>query len=77
VIHLKHRREPDYAKRARRRFCGTSRKTPAELVLSGKRSLEEWVEVLNQERLRGKRLPRQPRFEPQHEFESQGGTHEN
>ena len=41
----------DYAKRARRRFCaGSHSKTPAELVLSGVRSLEEWVEVLHQER---------------------------
>ena len=44
---------PGYAKLARRRFCaGTRGKTPAELVLSGVRSLEEWVEVLQQERER-------------------------
>ena len=42
----------DYAKRARSRFCAGSRKAPIELVLSGKRSLEEWVEVLDQERRR-------------------------
>ncbi len=39
----------DYAKRARSRFCVGSRKAPIELVLSGKRSLEEWVDVLDQE----------------------------
>jgi hypothetical protein len=50
---VKHHRLPDYAKRARRRFCAGERcKTPAELVLSGKRTLEEWVEVLRQERTR-------------------------
>ena len=49
-------RLPDYAKRARRRFCaGTRGKTPAEIVLSGQRSLEEWVEILQQERGRTER----------------------
>jgi hypothetical protein len=43
-------RHPDYARRARRRFCAGTRKAPIELVLSGQRSLEEWVEVLFQER---------------------------
>jgi hypothetical protein len=44
-------RLPDYAKRARRRFCaGTRGATPADLVLSGRRTLEEWVEILEQER---------------------------
>ena len=42
----------DYAKRARSRFCAGSRKAPIELVLSGQRSLEEWIEVLDQERRR-------------------------
>lgn len=42
----------DYAKRARSRFCAGSRKAPIELVLSGQRSIEEWVEVLDQERRR-------------------------
>ena len=45
----------DYAKRARSRFCAGSRKAPIDLVLSGKRSLEEWVEVLDQERRRCER----------------------
>jgi hypothetical protein len=50
-------RLPDYAKRARRRFChGFRHKTPEELVLSGKRTLEEWVEILHQERHRKERL---------------------
>jgi hypothetical protein len=62
---VKHHRLPDYAKRARRRFCaGTRGKTPAELVLSGQRTLEEWVEVLEQERARRDRtnLKRTPRI---------------
>ena len=42
----------DYAKRARSRFCAGSRKAPIELVLSGKRTIEDWVEVLDQERQR-------------------------
>ena len=46
------RRASNYAVRARRRFCDGKRVAPMELVLSGKRSLEEWVETLNQERER-------------------------
>ena len=42
----------DYAKRARSRFCAGSRKTPIELVMSGKRTIEDGVEMLNQERQR-------------------------
>ena len=45
-------RSTDYAKRARSRFCAGSRKAPIELVLSGKRTIEDWVEVLDQERQR-------------------------
>jgi hypothetical protein len=46
----------DYAKRARRRFCaGIHGTAPADLVLSGRRTLEEWVEVLHQERERTER----------------------
>ena len=45
----------DYAKRARSRFCAGTRKAPIELVLSGERSLEEWVEMLDQERRRCER----------------------
>jgi hypothetical protein len=43
-------RPRDYARRARRRFCAGSRKAPIELVLSGQRTLEEWIETLSQER---------------------------
>ena len=40
-----------YAGRARRRFCKNTRFTaPVDLILSGKRTLEEWVAVLNEER---------------------------
>ncbi len=37
---------------ARKRFCEGRRIAPIELVLSGKRSLEEWVELLSEERER-------------------------
>jgi hypothetical protein len=46
------RRASNYAVRARRRFCDGKRVAPIELVLSGKRSIEKWVETLNQERER-------------------------
>ena len=42
----------DYAKRAHSRFCAGSRKTPIELVMSGKRTIEDGVEMLDQERQR-------------------------
>jgi hypothetical protein len=40
-----------YAQRARRRFCkGTCFVAPVDLVLTGKRTLEEWAAVLSEER---------------------------
>jgi hypothetical protein len=40
-----------YAQRARRRFCkGTCFVAPVDLVLTGKRTLEEWANVLSEER---------------------------
>jgi hypothetical protein len=40
-----------YAQRARRRFCkGTCFVAPVDLVLTGKRTLEEWARVLAEER---------------------------
>jgi fatty acid-binding protein DegV len=49
------RRASNYAVRARRRFCENRRVAPIDLVLSGKRSLEDWVEILNEERERYRR----------------------
>jgi hypothetical protein len=46
------RRASNYAVRARRRFCDGKRVAPIDLVLSGKRSIEDWVETLNEERER-------------------------
>ena len=37
---------------ARKRFCDGKRVAPIDLVLSGQRSLEEWVELLHEERER-------------------------
>ena len=37
---------------ARKRFCDGRRIAPIDLVLSGQRSLEEWVELLHEERER-------------------------
>jgi hypothetical protein len=40
-----------YAERARRRFCkGTCFVAPVDLVLTGKRTLEEWANILAEER---------------------------
>jgi hypothetical protein len=64
-------RLPDYATRARRRFCyGFRDKTPEDLVLSGKRTLEEWVEILFQERRRKERLSLNAILETERGFES-------
>jgi hypothetical protein len=41
----------NYAQRARRRFCkGTCFVAPVDLVLTGKRTLEEWANILAEER---------------------------
>ena len=40
-----------YAQRARKRFCKDTRfQAPVDLILSGQRTLEDWVEVLSEER---------------------------
>ena len=40
-----------YITRAKRRFLeGTSYRVPVEAVTRGRRTLEQWVEILNQER---------------------------
>ena len=46
------RRASSYAMQARKRFCEGRRIAPIELVLSGQRSLEDWVELLHEERER-------------------------
>ena len=47
----KHIRSQQYAGRARKRFCkGTRFEAPIDLVLSGQRTLEDWVGVLSEER---------------------------
>jgi hypothetical protein len=48
---MKHRINYKYAARARRRFCkGTCFVAPVDLVLTGKRTLEEWAVILSEER---------------------------
>ena len=48
---MKNRKHPQYAKRARRRFCkGTCFVAPVDLVLTGKRTLEDWATLLAEER---------------------------
>ncbi len=48
---MKHHKDCKYANRARRRFCkGTCFVAPVDLVLTGKRTLEEWATILAEER---------------------------
>jgi hypothetical protein len=48
---MKYKNDYKYAKRARKLFCkGTCFTAPVDLVLSGKRTLEDWASVLEQER---------------------------
>lgn len=48
---MKHHNSKKYLTRARKLFCqGTCFKAPADVVLSGQRTLEEWVAVLARER---------------------------
>jgi hypothetical protein len=48
---MKYKNDYKYAKRARKLFCkGTGFITPIDVVLSGKRTLEDWAAVLAQER---------------------------
>jgi hypothetical protein len=48
---MKRQTQSKYAKRARKLFCkGTCFSAPVDLVLSGKRTLEEWATLLAQER---------------------------
>ena len=77
---MKTPRDHNYALRARRRFCGRLRTTPFELVLSGKRSLEEWIEVLAEERTRRERLSPHHAASLQDDFkqlQQAGGRYEN
>jgi hypothetical protein len=44
-------RKHKYAQRARKRFCkGTCFVAPVDLILTGKRTLEEWAAMLSDER---------------------------
>lgn len=53
---MKRQNNKKYAQRARKLFCqGTCFNAPVALVLSGKRTLEEWADVLAQERELSKR----------------------
>ncbi len=48
---MKYKTDYKYAKHARKLFCkGTCFVAPIDVVLSGKRTLEEWADVLAQER---------------------------
>jgi hypothetical protein len=48
---MKHDKTYKYANRARKRFCkGTCFVAPVDLVLTGKRTLEEWATILAEER---------------------------
>jgi hypothetical protein len=51
VTIMKHQINYKYAQRARRRFCkGTCFVAPVDLVLTGKRTLEQWATILSEER---------------------------
>ncbi len=65
-------KDHNYALRARRRFCGRLRTTPFELVLSGQRSLEEWIEVLSEERTRRECLSHNRAVSPQDQLQTVG-----
>ena len=54
------RRASSYAMQARKRFCQGRRIAPIDLVLSGQHSVEEWVELLNEERERHAQRNRTP-----------------
>ena len=48
---MKRQNNKKYAQRARKLFCkDTGFAAPVDVVLSGKRTLEEWADVLAQER---------------------------
>ena len=48
---MKYPTNHQYAKRARKRFCkGTRFVAPVDLILSAKRSLEQWIAILSEER---------------------------
>ncbi len=48
---MKRKRVPDYLKRAKKRFLtGLWYSSPVDAVIAGKRTLEEWVDVVALER---------------------------
>jgi hypothetical protein len=47
---MQRKRMPDYLKRAKKRFLqGLWHTSPVDAVLAGKRTLEEWVDIVAQE----------------------------
>ncbi len=47
---MQRKRLPDYLKRAKKRFLqGLWHASPVEAVLAGKRTLEEWVDIVAEE----------------------------
>jgi hypothetical protein len=60
---MKRERIPDYVRRAKRRFLqGLWHRTPIDAVLAGKRTLEQWTDLLNEERELARGVaPGQPR----------------
>ena len=48
---MKRERVPEYVRRARKRFLvGLWHRAPIDAVLAGKRTLEEWTDLLSEER---------------------------
>jgi hypothetical protein len=48
---MKRERVPEYVRRARKRFLnGLWHRAPIDAVLAGKRTLEQWTDVLSEER---------------------------
>ena len=65
------RRASSYAMQARKRFCAGKRVAPIDLVLSGQRSLEEWVELLHEER---ERFEQSKQIQASNKFARVGGA---
>ncbi|NJK46342.1 MAG: hypothetical protein HC933_20730 [Pleurocapsa sp. SU_196_0] len=60
-------RAAPYIRRARQRFLeGTWHRTPADAVRAGFRSLEDWADILNEERGRERTLARGDPIRPSH-----------
>jgi hypothetical protein len=65
------KRMPDYLKRAKKRFLtGLWYVSPVDAVIAGKRTLEEWVEIVAQER----DLEVEIKFERRHHIQARVAT---